>query len=217
MGRFTAKKNSLAQNFAIRAIAAQPASYAGAVLHDFMLSFYWNRPQHPTAYTADKYQFAMAERVWASPGLRTPGGGTLRGDQHTYSGSASNATKAYEPYAGFLRGYQRFVYLRGTLLGIILLIGFAAIVRSWLGGGISRLRDWGGPALLPWLTAVVLLLIPVATADFDLRYVVPAVPVACLAAALAFAARTGRSDSDAEPTGGSVTGHATAAQPQPQP
>ena len=204
--RFSARKNDLAQSFALRAIAAQPGDYAGSVLHDFMLSFYWNRPQHPSAYAADKYQFAAAERAWASPKLRTFAG-TLSADQHIYATSASAATKAHEPYSGFIRGYQRFVYLRGTLLGIILLIGFAAIVRSWLGGGIRRLRDWGGPALLPWLTAVGLLLVPVATADFDLRYVVPAVPVACIAAGLAFVRGTGRPDAGTQPADGVVAGH----------
>lgn len=187
-GRFSAQKNHLALGFALRAITAQPAGYATAVLHDLMLSFYWNRPPHPSAFTAEKYQFAAAERVWASPSLRTPGGGTLRGDQRLYAGPSS-ATRAYEPYAGLARGYQRQVYLRGTLLGIILLVGLAAIVRSWRGRGIRRRSGWGGPALLPWLTAVGLLLVPVATVDFDLRYVVPAVPVACLAAALAFVRR----------------------------
>ncbi|HKB31118.1 MAG TPA: hypothetical protein VKD26_09800 [Streptosporangiaceae bacterium] len=211
--KFSAAKNSLAQNFALRAIAAQPAGYAAAVAHDFTLSFYWNRPQHPSAYTASKYQFAAAERVWVSPDLRTPGGKTVRSDQRAYAGPASAATKAYEPYAGFMRGYQRFVYLRGPLLAIILLIGFAAIVRSWLGGGIRRLREWGGPALLPWLTAVGLLLTPVATADFDLRYVVPAVPVACIAAALAFVRATGRPGAGAPQAGGGVAGQATTPAP----
>ncbi|HUK72938.1 MAG TPA: hypothetical protein VLW50_29985 [Streptosporangiaceae bacterium] len=215
-GRFSTKNNSLAQNFALRAITAQPVGYATAVLHDFTLSFYWNRPQHPSSYTADKYQFAAAERLWVSPNLRTPGGGTLRADQRAYSGSPSSATKAIEPYAGFMRGYQRFVYLRGTLLGIILLIGFAAIVRSWLDGGIRRLRDWGGPALLPWLTAVGLLLVPVATADFDLRYTIPSVPVACIAAALAFV-RLGGQGTEGAPGSPRETGQKTTTQPQPQP
>jgi hypothetical protein len=216
-GKFTAAKNSLALNFALRAIAAQPAGYAAAVLHDFMLSFYWNRPQHPSAYTASKYEFAAAERLWVSPGLATGHGGTVRADQRAYSGAASPATRAHQPYAGFMRNYQRFFYLRGTLLGVILLIGFAAIVRSWLGGGIRHLRGWGGPALLPWLTAVTMLLVPVATDDFDLRYVVPAVPVACLAAALAFVRLPGRPDAGGPPPDGTVAGQTATVQPQPQP
>jgi hypothetical protein len=89
-----------------------------------------------------------------------------------------------------MRGYQRFVYLRGTLLGILLLIGLGGIVRSWSGSGIRRLDDWGGPALYPWLSAMVLLLAPVMTADYSQRYVLISMPAACLAAGLAFASRT---------------------------
>ncbi len=213
--RFSARKNNIALHFALRAITGQPTGYVAAVLHDFMLSFYWNRPQHPSTFTADKYEFAWAKTAWVTPNLPIPGGGTLRTDQQAYTHASANATRAYEPYAGFMRGYQRAIYLRGTLLGLILLIGLAAIVRSWRGGGIRRLRGWGGPALLPWVTAVGLLFVPVATADFDLRYVVPSVPVACLAAALAFARDEQRSDTGTTAASGSsasvlqASGHST--------
>jgi hypothetical protein len=43
--------------------------------------------------------------------------------------------------------------------------------------------------MLPWVTAVGLLLAPIAVADFDYRYLIPAIPFACLAAGLAFAPR----------------------------
>ena len=42
-------------------------------------------------------------------------------------------------------------------------------------------------SMLPWVTAVVLLVFPIAVADFDYRYLLPVLPFACLAAALAFA------------------------------
>ena len=75
--------------------------------------------------------------------------------------------------------YQRYAYLPGTLLGVILLGGLAgmAVRRRVSGAG------------LPWAFAVTILLVPPMIADFDLRYLVPAVPAACLAAALAFARR----------------------------
>jgi hypothetical protein len=41
--------------------------------------------------------------------------------------------------------------------------------------------------MLPWVTGVVLLVFPIATADFDYRYLLPVLPFAGLAAGLAFA------------------------------
>lgn len=41
--------------------------------------------------------------------------------------------------------------------------------------------------MLPGATAVVLLVFPIAVADFDYRYLLPVLPFACLAAGLALA------------------------------
>jgi Dolichyl-phosphate-mannose-protein mannosyltransferase len=180
-GRFSARTNHLALAFALRAIAAQPGDYAAAVGHDFALSFFWDRPIHPDAAIADRYQFADAATAWVPPTLWTPGGGTLAGDQAAYNNGHPAPTRAVQPYASWLVTYQRYVYLRGTLLGVILLAALAAM--------IARRRV--NPAGLPWAFAVTILLVPPLVADFDLRYLVPAVPVACLAAALAFAPGAG--------------------------
>jgi hypothetical protein len=116
--------------------------------------------------------------------MRTPGGGTVAGDQAAYNGWLDRAapTRAVAPFASWLVSYQRYAYLPGTLLGVILLGGLAGM--SW------RRRVQG--AGLAWAFAVTILLVPPMIADFDLRYLVPALPAACLAAALAFAPRPAR-------------------------
>ena len=97
--------------------------------------------------------------------------------------------------------YQRYAYLPGTLLGVILLGGLIVIVTRWRAGrGIHR------EAGLAWAFAVTILLVPPMVADFDLRYLVPAVPAACLAAALAFAPRPSPGDQRRWTTSPAATG-----------
>ena len=182
-GRFSARTNALALDFALRAIAAQPGGYATAVGHDFALSFAWNRPVHPDAGIVDRYQFSDATTAWVPATMRTPGGGTVAGDQAAYDAGPAAPTRAVQPFASWLVSYQRYAYLPGTLLGVIL---FGSLVVM-----IVRRRALGG---LPWAFAVTILLVPPMTVDFDLRYLVPAVPAACLAAALAFAPRPSPGD-----------------------
>jgi hypothetical protein len=184
-GRFSARTNHLALHFALRAIAAQPGGYAAAVAHDLSLSFYWDRPVHPDAAIVNRYQFADATTAWVPATLWTPGGGTLGGDQAAYNNGRPAPTRVVQPYASWLVTYQRYVYLRGTLLGVILLAGLAGMVVR------RRVSGLQGPGL-PWAFAVTILLVPPLVADFDLRYLVPAVPAACLAAALAFAPGAGQ-------------------------
>ena len=182
--KFSPRNNALALHFAIRAIAAQPVEYAKDVLDDFALTFTWNRPPHPSALLAERSQFAFATSNWEPAG--TAGARALAREQRTYTGGSLATTRAVQPFASFMRGYQRVFSLRGTMLAVLLLIGLAGIVRAWGGGGLRRRREWGGPGLFPWTAAFTMLLLPNVTADFSERYAVPAMPVVCLAAALAF-------------------------------
>ena len=136
---------------------------------------------------AQRYEFAYATTHWISPSYLLAPGRTVASDQLRYGGVTS--TRAVEPFAGWMRGYQRFAYVPGALLGVLLLVGLGGIVRSWRGGGFRRLDGWGGPGLFPWVASVTLLVVPVMTADFSERYALIAMPVICLAAALAFAPR----------------------------
>jgi len=98
--------------------------------------------------------------------------------ERDFSGGGLGFTRAVAPWARLLQIYQRYVYLPGTLLGVIVLIGAAGVLARW--------RRWGGVALLPWLVGVLLIVLPPLTAGFSYRYVLAAVPMACLAAGLAF-------------------------------
>ncbi len=183
--KFSATKNSLAMSFALRAIAAQPLGYLTAVLHDVSLSFDWNIPPHPSALMTRRYEFAYATEHWIAPGAVLVPGHTVASDQRAYGGAT--ATRAVQPFSGWLVSYQRAVYLRGTLLAAVLAVGLGGIARRCRGAWRLAGGQWGGPGLCPWLAAVTMLVAPVLTADYSERYVLIAAPLACLAAGLAFA------------------------------
>ncbi|MEV4100994.1 hypothetical protein AB0J42_12075 [Nonomuraea sp. NPDC049649] len=81
--------------------------------------------------------------------------------------------RSTEPWGSVLAAYPYPWFLHGTLFGVLLLAGAA--------GSVGR----GRPALPSWAFAMFLLVAPVAAIDFDHRYVLPAIPPACVAAALA--------------------------------
>jgi hypothetical protein len=173
--KFSPLPNQLAENFAIRAIEAQPLGYVRAVADDTFRVFEWNRTVFPNAATYDEYLFSyrpLGVPSWAR--------GHIRGwDSDVAAYVRGNPVPhVVEPFAGVMRVYQRYIYLPGTILGVVLLIGLGGLVLAW--------RRVGGEALLPWAISVALLVVPAATAEFDYRYVLPAVPFACLAAAMAF-------------------------------
>ena len=190
--RFTVRRNHLAQQFAIKAIEAQPIAYADTVVRSWLLTFSWDRPDVPSAEMASRYQFTNATQTQnalggTSSAAIAAGVAALHRVQKQYTGGYIADTRQVQPFANIMIDYQKVMYLRGTIIGLLMLIGLAGIALSWRDGGLRRRRNWGGPGLFPWLAALAMEVVPSATADFSLRYVVPVIPVACLAAALAFA------------------------------
>jgi hypothetical protein len=169
---FSPQTDRLAESFAVRAIEAQPFDYARTVWDDTARSFEWNRSVFPNPQTYDAYLFGY--QSLAIPA--SPYGGYPSAAAYYVRGNP--ATVVVNPFAQVIRSYQRYVWLPGTVYGVILLAGLAGIVVRW--------RRAGREALLPWLCSVALIVAPAATAEFDYRYVTTAVPFACLAAAMAF-------------------------------
>jgi hypothetical protein len=200
--KFSPLPNSLAQQFAIKAIEAQPLAYGQTVFDDTWRAFDWPRTVFPNAATYDEYLFGYHPLVIP----RSPIYGYPNTASYYERGNAK--TQIVAPYAGIMRVYQRYVWLPGTVFGLILLAGLIALSWRWRRGG----RD----AFLPWLSSLALIVVPAATAEFDYRYVTTAVPFGCLALALAFGTlrRSGPRPAVPAPTGaGALEGDVAAESP----
>jgi hypothetical protein len=177
--KFSPRPNQLAEDFAIRSIEAQPLDYARAVADDTWRVFDWKRQVFPNAQTYDEYEFLAT-----APPIPTWDNANF-GRYHSYAADyvqGNPVTQLVNPYAAIIRYYQEYVWLPGTVYGLIMLAGLGGMVLAW--------RRLGGEALLPWAVSAAMIVIPAATAEFDYRYVLPAVPFACLAAVMAFSPGT---------------------------
>jgi hypothetical protein len=185
-GPVSAHNDALLTNFALRAVAAQPAGYLHSVLGGLLLSVEWPRKNYPDSGTVGYYYFRLqpqeipANHSWIA-------GGTAYSDAVQYG--HATPSRVVKVFAIPIATYQRLVYTYGPLFGLIVLIGLGGVLR------IRRLRGrkprlvWSPRtgSMLPWITGIVLLVFPVAVADFDYRYLLPVLPFVSLAAGLAFA------------------------------
>lgn len=194
-GPVTPANDALLRDFAIRAVEAQPLGYLHAVLGGLALSVEVPRHPYPDEGTTYLYYFHLtpwkipADHVWVA-------GGTAYADAVQYG--HATPSRVVRPVAILIDAYERVFYTYGPLFGLIMIAGLGGVIRlrglptratrrSWSPRAV-RLAWWPrAGSMLPWATAVVLLLFPIAVADFDYRYLLPVLPFACLAAGLVFA------------------------------
>jgi len=180
-GAFTAHNNQLARSFGIRAIEAQPLGYLSSVAHGVLTALRGRYPlrfpgKQPVRHlTGSDYTYALAV-VKAYTGSTQGLGPYL---------SWRYATRMKAPFGYIVDEYQKVIYLPGALFVAILVVGLAGLL-------IPKRRS--SVAVLLWVSAIVLIVVPVAEHEFDPRYLIPAVPLSCMAAALAF--RDRRKDTD---------------------
>jgi Dolichyl-phosphate-mannose-protein mannosyltransferase len=196
-GPVSAANNKLLTDFAIHAVEAQPLDYAKTVFFNTMLAFGFPRIDYPGSGTVYYYNFHLHYKTDTynllppdNPKHEWIAGGTAYQDWLHYGHQAPG--RVIKVFAAPILAYQRLVFTYGPLFGLILLVGLGGVIRVRRPVR-PRLRPFPlrweprGTSMLPWITAVALLVVPIAVADFDYRYLLPVLPFACVAAGLAFA------------------------------
>lgn len=162
-----AANNALATQFAMRAIESQPLGYVRAVSRDVLATFLATDrglSLHAMAFTAAP-DVPVLPSYWAR-------------DLRDYGHTTSN-THAVQPYAGLMFDYERPVFFPGLV--------FSGVVIAGLAGLLRKRRQRGGPGALPWAVAAISIVLPPLLTWYAYRYVLVAVPLACMAAGLAYA------------------------------
>ncbi|MEN3356973.1 MAG: hypothetical protein V7637_955 [Mycobacteriales bacterium] len=175
--RFVPARNDPARRFALLAVRRQPLGYARAVLRDVARSFSWAPANYPGPQVTGAYRFSTRPLIQPRAAVFVPGGDALH-DTTAYERGPAR-TRVIQPYAGPVISYQRVSWLPGPVLGALLVVGLVGVLAF----PRRDRRRW--QILLLWSMAAGLLVLPPMTAQFDQRYVLPAVPFACAAAALA--------------------------------
>ncbi|MEV7804006.1 hypothetical protein AB0O28_13740 [Microbispora sp. NPDC088329] len=210
---FTEETDALAGRFASLAIRSQPLDYLGSTLAELGRSFTPGRPVYPDAETYGYYEFPATvppppgrhpavvgkefaqryERGSLTVRISEPFAGAMRAYQDVarLPGTLLLAILLVPPAAWAVRALPARVSRRARTTRA----AYAGPEPASRPSQNRRAQDrpssgraspryapgsWG----IAWVTAWALLLVPPATAQFDYRYVLPAVPLACLAAAL---------------------------------
>jgi hypothetical protein len=171
---FSARTSAIAEKFAIHAIQHQPAAYGASVWRTFLQTF--SGGGGPYSNGQQSFMFPAHQPETVDQLAQANPGDTAR-PFYQYNGGRNPDTGFRQPWAAMLRAYQVVAVVPPPLLAGIVTFGLAGICLAF--------RRRGGPALLPWLTGIVMLVTPAAGSSYEARYVVPTVPLLCIAAALA--------------------------------
>ena len=171
---FTPANNARALRFAIDAISAQPFAYLGVVTSETLQPFAQTNVlrfpavQPHTALGLDKAEYRYA--IGAVHAYTGSNQGVARDLGYSYG------ARLHSPYVSLMDEYQHIVFLPGPAFALIMLTGLA---------GIFLPRRRTAVAALLWISAVTIMVLPTAEHEYTYRYVLPAVPLACIAAAIA--------------------------------
>jgi hypothetical protein len=161
--------NRLGMQFALDAIKAQPLDYLRVSARDVALVFLsTDRPQTHATMT-----FTMTPHIAVLPAKYV-------GDLSDYAHTTQN-THPVQPYAYFLLLYQQPVYFSGAIFFLVMMAGLVGVIRNW--------RRRGGLQALPWAVAATSIALPALLTQSLYRYTIVAIPLACVAAGLAFVRR----------------------------
>ncbi len=168
-------------DFGRRAITTQPGDYVRIVLRDSALYLYPRRTDHYEYDTSHKWSFSAWSRLGPSDFSKP---------LYAEHGGAYRTQPALE---AVLAGYGSVIYLWGPLMGLLVAIGLVGLFRRGQGPRTT-------PATFLVLSlGVGLILLPVVSVEFVWRYVLPAVVLVPMAAALAWTGLRGSPDVDTEP------------------
>jgi hypothetical protein len=202
---FTTANNARAMKFAERAIEAQPLAYAAVVGKETAESFTQPNTFVFPGESGRTSGLGPLNRKYALAAIKAYTGSTA--SVGPYLGSHFGE-QVVEPFAHIIRGYQKVIYLPGRLFALILAVG--------LGGILIPRRRLAASALL-LASAVITVVLPIAEHEYTYRYVIPAVPLACMAAALAFRDRSQETPDQPGAPGALAVGATAASVPAPSP
>lgn len=176
---FTRASDSRGTSFALHVFEAQPGDYLLTTWQGVLQNFSSGGSPYADGQAAFEFPGRVPDTVAQLAAANLDDGYITA----IYGYDSSPSTQLDQPWVSILRVYQQVVVVPPIAAALIALAGLAGLV-------LTQERR-GGPGLLPWLAAAILLVFPAATSGFGARYELAAIGPFCLAAVLGLAEITG--------------------------